>query len=703
MRVIEADYPFLSGGGEMGALMRGHDWETTPFGAPATWPQSLRSIVSVCLNSPLLGAVLWGPDFRMLYNDVFIPSMADRHPLALGEPVAQVWGSAWTIIAEPYHRAMATGEGFAQNGVEVPMVRNGVPEITYWDIAVAPIRGEDGSVVGLLSQGVEITERVLADRARRASDERLQQALSAGGGIGTWDWDVPVDRVRSDARFARLYGVPVEIAAQGAPIEHFFRCIHPDDLPRVETAVAIALRTGRVFSEEYRLLDADGGIRWLVAQGQCELAEDGTPLRFPGVSFDITERKRLEEAISALNAELEQRVEDRTRELVQAQEALRQSQKMEAVGQLTGGIAHDFNNLLQGISGSLQIAQRRIAQGRTADVDRFFEGAIASTNRAAALTHRLLAFARRQPLDPRSIDAGTLILSLEDLFRRTIGETIALEIDQSPDLWRPLCDANQLESSLLNLVINARDAMPNGGRLIIRTANVRIDADHVGATPNLRVGDYVCVSVTDTGIGMSAETIDRAFEPFFTSKPIGQGTGLGLSMVYGFVGQSDGDVDIDSAIGRGTTITLRLPRALAVTDAASDQPTARAVPLGGNSETVLVIEDEDVVRGLIVEILQELGYAALEANDGQQGLAILASPRTIDLLITDIGLPGATGVEVAETARRLRPGLKILFMTGYADKAASSSGFLDDGMAMITKPIDMDALAVRIRAIIESR
>ena len=416
----------------------------------------------------------------------------------------------------------------------------------------------------------------------------------------------------------------------------------------------------------------------------------------------VIERGEAEAALRALNATLEARVEARTAELRAAEDALRQSQKMEAIGQLTGGIAHDFNNLLQGITGSLDLVQRRVGQGRLGDLDRFISGAIASANRAAALTHRLLAFSRRQPLDPRPVQVNPLVGSMEELLRRTLGERIDLNLSLADGLWLTRCDANQLESAILNLAINARDAMPAGGRLVIETRNRHIGEADAAAHADRPAGDHVDISVVDTGTGMDAETIARAFEPFFTTKPMGQGTGLGLSMIYGFARQSGGYAWIDSAVGRGTTVHLCLPRFEGEADAEDSTGAAAGDAAIETGETVLVIEDEPVVRNLVVEVLEDLGYRAIEAVDGPAGLEIVQSAQRIDLLITDVGLPGLNGRQVADAARALRPDLKVLFMTGYAENAALVFGALDAGMTVITKPFTMDALATRVREIIEA-
>ncbi|MBX3563457.1 MAG: PAS domain S-box protein [Sphingomonas sp.] len=387
--------------------------------------------------------------------------------------------------------------------------------------------------------------------------------------------------------------------------------------------------------------------------------------------------------------------------LATAEEALRQSQKMEAVGQLTGGIAHDFNNLLQGITGSLEIIERRVSQGRLTEIGRFLAGATTAANRAAALTHRLLAFSRRQPLDPRPVRANPLVASMEDLLRRTIGERIELELVLAGGLWLTLCDPNQLENAILNLVINARDAMPEGGKLTIETCNAHLDDAYAARQRDVKPGQYVCICVTDTGTGMDADTIAKAFEPFFTTKPIGQGTGLGLSMIYGFARQSEGYAKIYSEVGEGTTFKLYLPRHRGHAEGEEEMPQLSEAHVTDQGEVVLVVEDEPVVRGLIVETLSELGYRAIEAADGPKGVEILRSKKRIDLLVTDIGLPGLNGRQVADAGREVRPGLKVLFMTGYAENAALASGFLEPGMTMITKPFAMEALATRIRGIIE--
>jgi signal transduction histidine kinase len=414
----------------------------------------------------------------------------------------------------------------------------------------------------------------------------------------------------------------------------------------------------------------------------------------------FTTLKRTEERLRSLNEQLEQEVQAEVARRAEAEDALRQAQKMEAIGQLTGGIAHDFNNLLAGISGSLEVISQRLAKGRTEGIERFIVGALASTQRAAALTQRLLAFSRRQTLDPKPTDVNRLVMGMEDLIHRTVGPAIKVEVVGAAGLWPTRVDAAQLESALLNLAINARDAMPEGGRITIETANKWIDG-RAGRERDLPPGQYISICVTDTGTGIPKEIAGRIFDPFFTTKPIGQGTGLGLSMIHGFVRQSGGQVRVYSEPGHGTTMCLYFPRYTG--ELAGDaEPMDTEIPEMGSGETVLVIDDEPTVRMLIVEVLEEAGYAALEAEDGPAGLTILQSGARVDLLVTDVGLPGGmNGRQVADAARVSRPNLKVLFVTGFAENAALANGHLDPGMAILTKPFVMAELAHKIAEMID--
>ena len=444
---------------------------------------------------------------------------------------------------------------------------------------------------------------------------------------------------------------------------------HPDDLQATGHCFAKLAAGESVRDVDLRVRARDGSFR--------SINWSATPQQdmFFAVGRDVTDRKRLEEE-------------------------LRQSQKMEAVGQLTGGLAHDFNNLLTGITGGLELLEMRLAQGRLADAARYIAAAQGAAKRAAALTHRLLAFSRRQTLEPKPVDANRLIGGLKELVERTVGPGIVVNTVGSANLWPTLVDANQLENALLNLCINARDAMPDGGHLTIEAAN-HVLAARTARPGDLPPGQYVAVCVTDTGTGMEPDVVARVFDPFFTTKPIGQGTGLGLSMVYGFVRQSGGQVRIHSQVGQGTTVALYLPRhagADAAAEAASPHDAAVATSQG---ETVLVVDDEPTVRMLIADVLGEQGYGTIEAEDGAAGLEVLRSDRRIDLLVTDVGLPGGmNGRQVADAGRALRPGLKVLFITGYAENAALGKGQMEPGMQVLTKPFPMDELSRRIKELL---
>ena len=423
----------------------------------------------------------------------------------------------------------------------------------------------------------------------------------------------------------------------------------------------------------------------------------------------IEERERAASELEALvaarthqlkeaNAELRNQIAERER----AEASLRQAHKMEAIGQLTGGLAHDFNNMLAGISGSLELIKARVAQGKVESIDRYITAAQGAAKRAAALTHRLLAFSRRQTLEPRPTSVNRLITGMEDMIRRSVGPSIHIEVVGAAGLWTTLVDPNQLENALLNLCINARDAMPDGGRLTIETANKWLD-ERAARERDLVPGQYISLCVTDTGTGMPPDVAARAFDPFFTTKPLGEGTGLGLSMIYGFARQSGGQICIYSEVGKGTTMCLYLPKHDDNPDSEDVLTFAQTAEASGHGEVVMVIDDEPTIRMLVAEVLAEAGYSAIEASDGPAGLRILQSNARIDLLITDVGLPGGmNGRQVADAARSLRPELKVLFITGFAENAVMGNGQLAKGMHVITKPFEMDRLARTIREMINS-
>jgi nitrogen-specific signal transduction histidine kinase len=391
--------------------------------------------------------------------------------------------------------------------------------------------------------------------------------------------------------------------------------------------------------------------------------------------IDVTARRRAEDALH------------------EAQERLRQSEKMEAIGQLTGGVAHDFNNMLQGIGGCLDMMERRIGQGRTADAARYLPPARQAIDRAAHLTNRMLAFARRQTLQPRAVDPDRLVLGMEELLRRTLGPAVELTLSLHDGVWLILCDPNQLETALLNVAINARDAMPEGGSLVIATEDRVVGPAE--AQDDAPAGPYVAISVTDTGTGMSATTMERMFDPFFTTKPTGQGTGLGLSQVYGFVRQSGGFVRVRSAPGHGTTVTIHMPRHAQAVPGADETPSESPAPVPmpmADGARVLMVEDDPGVRAVISEALHDLGCTVLEADDGVAGWQIVQSDAPLDLLITDVGLPAMNGRQLAEAARAMRPGLPVLIITGYAGAVLSDLA-LPPEMQLLRKPFTLEELS----------
>jgi signal transduction histidine kinase/CheY-like chemotaxis protein len=693
-------WPFLSGGGEMGALIRAHDWTRTSLGPPDIWPQGLRTAIRTMLNTRHPMYIFWGDEGLCLYNDAYRQSIGtERHPSSIGRPAREVWEEIWDIIG-PQIRQVLIGDGATWHENQlVPITRNGVREEVYWTYSYGAIDEESAphGIGGVLVICTETTTQVQRKQQMAAESERqrllLQQmpgfvcVLNGPDHVFEYVNDAYVTiagprpfigrgvrEVFPELEGQAFYGLLDQVYASGAPF----------------AARAMPIRLGG--EQESRFID----FLYQPIRGNTG-AVTGI---FVG-GYDVTEQVRAQKSLESLNANLNERVAIAVREQSRMEEALRQSQKMEAVGQLTGGLAHDFNNLLAGISGSLEVAQTRISQGNFTAIERYLSAAQGASRRAAALTHRLLAFSRRQTLDPKIIDINRLVADMEDLVRRTVGPAIEIEVVGAGGLWLTFVDSNQLENALLNLCINARDAMPHGGRITIETANKWLD-DRAAREHDLKPGQFVTLSVTDTGTGMTPDVIERAFDPFFTTKPLGQGTGLGLSMIYGFIRQSGGQVRIYSEVGRGTTVCVYLVR----DQRKSDQDLPTAMPSHSNShgagEVVLVIDDEPTVRMLVTEVLQEGGYAAIEAADGPTGLRVLQSSAKIDLLITDVGLPGGmNGRQIADAARSLRPNLKVLFITGYAENAIVGNGHLEPGMQVMTKPFAMDMLARKIREMVE--
>lgn len=495
--------------------------------------------------------------------------------------------------------------------------------------------------------------------------------------------------VEANSAYERQAGIP-EVVGQKV------REMVPDEADGWVELYGSVLRTGEPIRFQRELI-ATGRQLEVLAYRVGKPAERQVAVLFK----DVTARVLAEMALRELNETLEQRIADALAEREETEAALRQAQKMEAVGQLTGGLAHDFNNLLAGISGSFEMIGVRLAQGRHQEIEKYLAAGQGAARRAAALTHRLLAFSRRQNLSPKPVVVNRLLADLTEMVRRTVGPAIAVETVAAGGLWPTLVDTNQLENALLNLCINARDAMPDGGKLTIETANRWLD-ERGAAERGLDAGQYVTICVSDTGVGIGKDDLSRVFDPFFTTKPIGQGTGLGLSMVYGFARQSHGHVRIYSEVDQGTMVCIYLPRQDGEIE--EDDAVAMTLPPDAHAEgTILVVDDEPTVRMLIVEALSDLGYRCIEASDGPAGVKLLRSDLTIDLLITDVGLPGGlNGRQVAEEARKLQPELNVLFVTGYAENAVLNHGHIERGMEVLTKPFAVDELARRVTRLLRT-
>ncbi|PPT71234.1 hybrid sensor histidine kinase/response regulator [Xanthomonas arboricola] len=559
------------------------------------------------------------------------------------------------------------------------------------------LRDETGAAIGFVKVLRDRTAERLASEALRESERRLDALVRASSQSifsASADW----------RELRQLVGEGALSDALSASLNWQQEMVHPDDRARLAEAIAHSIVNKTGLDVEYRVLDADQRVGWTLMRAIPLLDEREQIVEWFGTAADITDKRLAEQQLRQLTETLEERVRERSAALLLAEEKLRQSQKMEAVGQLTGGLAHDFNNLLTAISVGLELLQTRIEQGKYDRLERYVEMAQSSAARATALTQRLLAFSRRQTLAPTALEVQALVQGMHDIIARTLGPSIALQLRPAADPWKVLVDAPQLENALLNLCINARDAMPDGGELTIAVANRVLDA---GAAQqlDLPIGEYVCLSVQDTGTGMSADVMSKVFEPFFTTKPIGQGTGLGLSMIYGFTRQSGGHVRIDSEVGVGTTMALYLPRfdgVLAQDEAvpATEQPLRSTAP----SCTVLLVEDETAIRVLMSEVLSEAGYRVIETAEGSAAVERLRSQETIDLLVTDVGLTGGlNGRQVADAGRQSRPTLPVLFVTGYAATAAVGAGQLEDGMEVLTKPFLAVDLERRVAQLLERK
>ena len=798
----------------MGALMRAHDWANSPLGPPERWPQPLRTVIRVLLNTGHPMYVWWGPDLLCLYNDAYRRSIGpERHPCSLGRPAREVWAEVWDIVGPQVEQVMSGGGATWQENALVPITRNGRREDVYWtysygpiddddapngvggvlvvcsettmqvvsgrqavqdverlaqlfeqapgfmallrgphhvfelvnpayttlvgrsdllgrrvraafpdlegqgffelldrvyasgqaysifgaaitfregpdgptrerliDFVYQPIKDASGAVSGIFVEGSDVTDRAQAEAARRDSEAQLREiaAISQSEAqfrllvSGVTDYAIymldPEGVVSSwNPGAQRIKGyLPEEIVGR-----HFSTFYTQEDRASgaPERGLDLARREGRFETEGWRV--RKDGSRFRAHVIIDVIADDeGKVLGFAKITRDITERMEAQQALE------------------QAQAALFQSQKLEAIGQLTGGIAHDFNNLLTAVLGSLELAQKRLPDDP--QINRLIGNAIQGARRGASLTQRMLAFARRQELKREAIDLAELVLGLEDLLNQSLGPLFTLSIELAPRLAAVDSDAAQLESALVNVIINARDAMPRGGQITLTAASQRVDA----GDPDLAPGDYVRLTVVDQGEGMSEATLARAAEPFFTTKGVGKGTGLGLAMIHGLMTQSGGTLRLRSRLGVGTEVELWLPvagrdRAKAPIDV------AQAAAAASRPLTILAVDDDELVLLNTVAMLEDLGHTVLQANNGDEALQLLAEAEHLDLLVTDHAMPEMTGVELARRAAAARPGLPILLATGYAELPSGEG----EGLARLDKPFGQKQLAAAIERI----
>jgi len=562
----------------------------------------------------------------------------------------------------------------------------------WFQIQAFPIDGAGSDNVAVLF--TDITADKQAEISLKASEEEFRSlAQSMLNHIWTATPDGKIEWLND-----RVLAYSGE-TAENLKGDGWANIVHPEDCPSAAAAWSEAIKTGEVYQVEFRIRRHDGDYRWHVVRAAPVKNEEGEVRRWVGSNTDIEHAKLNEAALVELNATLEQRIEERTEELVQSQKALQQSQKMETIGKLTGGVAHDFNNLLQVVAGNLQLLAKDVAGNDQAETR--VKNALAGVNRGAKLASQLLAFSRRQPLEPKVINVGRFVHGMDDLLRRSIGETVDIEAVIAEGLWNTLADPTQIENALLNLAINARDAMDGTGKLTIEASNARLDDTYTAGLDDVSSGNYVLLAVTDTGIGMDEETLEQVFEPFFSTKPEGKGTGLGLSMVYGFVKQSGGHIKIYSEPGDGTTVKLYLPRALGEEEQELIAPSG---PAKGGTETILVVEDDEDVRTIVVATLSDLGYRVLTARDAQSGLAVIESGVPVDVLFTDVVMPGTLkSPEMAKLAKASNPDLVVLFTSGYTENSIVHGGKLDPGVELLSKPYTREALDGRIRHLIANQ
>ena len=701
MQFLDESHGCAGWNGEMAGRIRAFDWGQTELGSLDTWPASLCSTVQLMLASPLPLVMLWGRAGYMIYNDAYSEFAGGRHPYLLGSPVELGWPEVAEFNRNVVDTCLAGGT-LSYHNKKLVLLRDGIPEDVWLDLYYSPVANDEGKPAGVIAIVVETTEHVISERRRqaaedayRADNERVRLALNAGALLGSFVWDIKANRLSGDERFARTFSYPADQDLTNLPTEVAEAKIHPDDLSWVQEQVNQSVETGEPFNAEYRVLRPDDTYLWVQASGCCEFNEQGEAFRFPGVLIDIHERKSAEESLLRFTRNLEQRVADEVDARLAAEEQLRQSQKLEAIGGLTGGVAHDFNNLLQVIAGNLHLLARH--EPDNANVQRRVSASIAAVERGAKLSSQLLAFARRQPLSPAVCIPRQVFDGLAELLQRALGETLQIKVSAPDDPWHIFVDRNQLENAILNLAINARDAMKGEGTISLNAEHITLDQKFC-AGKGIVAGDYVCVAVADTGVGMPPQVLAQAFEPFFTTKADGQGTGLGLSMVFGFVKQSGGHIEISSTEGQGTRVQLYFPRSLRP---APSEITQHSPQQRGGHESILVVEDNEAVRASAVELLREEGYQVLTAANGDQAMQMLLEGTAVDLIFTDVVMPGLIkSADLAAWAKVQNPPVAVLFTSGHTRDIISRNHQLSPDTHLLSKPYRPESLTRMVRTVL---
>jgi PAS domain S-box-containing protein len=694
--VSERAFPLPIPPGGTATAARAFDWASTALGAPETWPPSLKAAASIVLGSNVPMIVAWGTDLITIHNDSYGEMLGDRHR-GLGRPISEVWADNWDIVGRNVERVMS-GETVYVERAPRQFRRAGEKEIVWVTGCYNPVLDDTGKVAGLFGAITAVVDEQTEQRIRE-SEERFRLIADSAPVLM---WVTRLDRVRSFVN--RAYVDFLGITYEEAVDFDWRRVIHPDDMERILSESLAGEASLQPFALEARYRRGDGEWRWIRSISQPRWGPGGEHIGFIGVAHDVTEAKLAEQSLRDINETLERRVGERTSELrsalervqtevaerERAEEALRQAQKMEAVGQLTGGIAHDFNNLLTPVIGGLDLISRHLDDPR---LKRIAETALESSRRGAKLTTQLLTFSRIQRIQMAPVPVNRVIEQMHEILRHTIGPGVTIETLLAEEAGHALCDENQLENAILNLAINARDAMPDGGRLTISTGLLVQEGE-----ADLETGTYVCLTVADNGRGMSPDTAARATEPFFSTKPLGKGTGLGLAQVYGIARQSGGTLRIESREGEGTRVCMLLPHAGSTEAGAASKGAPGVTEAGGPVGHIFVVDDDTNVRTFITELLQEIGHRVDAFAGG--AAALRALERTVpDLFVIDYAMPEMNGAQLAREIRDRHPDVPVVFVTGYAETHQLETATGAE-VTVLRKPFGMDELAQTVAAYI---